>query len=377
MGAEIWLWDAAHTTWVKAQTDASGYLSVNAQVVANPSNLDRKITDAVADIRGGGVGAKTLADIQTDTAKLDRKITDAIADLRGATPKTLADVLSGIVGTGPKTLTDLYGVLAPGGGGFLTVNINGNPSNLDEKISDAVADIRGGTPKTLADIETDTAKLDEKISDLRKALMNVTTPKDNLDIWNALSALRWGDGHGEPSWVSGLNYAASTISFDLATKKILDSANGLAKFATGQTIYVTGSLHNNGTFTIATGGVAAEIVVNEAITDELVGAAVAIKQTVYVAPAAGVAFCDVTIGAGKVGEIFGFQITADEANSFDIRAGTYSMEHQALSALGTIFIVSPLPLEPAYGAGVLYRITNVNVATAGITYQGRILYREH
>jgi hypothetical protein len=52
---------------------------------------------------------------------------------------------------------------------------------------------------------------------------------------------------------------ASTIAFVEGTKKITDSGNGLAGFLTGMRIKVTGTTNNDGTYTVATGGVAAEI----------------------------------------------------------------------------------------------------------------------
>lgn len=191
------------------------------------------------------------------------------------------------------------------------------------------------------------------------------------------ASLRWGDALGEPVWVSGLNYTASTISFDNATSKILDSANGLAKYTTGQTIYVTGSLHNNGKFTIVTGGVAGEIVTAEAITTEAAGAAVSIKETVNLNPGAGELICDYKIGAGKSAELFGFQITADEGNTFSLKAGTYEMERYGLGAQGSIVVISPVQIEPTYAAGVVFSVSAVTAAAAGKVYQARLLVREH
>jgi hypothetical protein len=73
-------------------------------------------------------------------------------------------------------------------------------------------------------------------------------------------------------------YTASTLSFDAATKKISDSAHGLRRFQTGDSIQVSGSASNNGFYTIATGGVAAEIVTTEALVSELAGASVALTD---------------------------------------------------------------------------------------------------
>ncbi len=67
------------------------------------------------------------------------------------------------------------------------------------------------------------------------------------------------------------HYQAATIAFVAATKKITDTAAGLAMFKTGDTVVVTGSALNNGAYTVATGGVASEIVVAEALLDEAAG----------------------------------------------------------------------------------------------------------
>jgi hypothetical protein len=68
------------------------------------------------------------------------------------------------------------------------------------------------------------------------------------------------------------HYAANTIAFVAATKKITDTANGLAIFKTGDTILVKGTASNPQVLTVATGNVAGEIVTTEALTDEAAGA---------------------------------------------------------------------------------------------------------
>ncbi len=73
-------------------------------------------------------------------------------------------------------------------------------------------------------------------------------------------------------------YTATTIAFVNATKKITDSALGLEAFATSDKITVSGSTSNDGTYTIATGGVAAEIVTSEALSDEAAGDTVTITD---------------------------------------------------------------------------------------------------
>src|SRR3972149_1073977 len=72
------------------------------------------------------------------------------------------------------------------------------------------------------------------------------------------------------------HYAAATIAFVMATKKITDSASLLATVKTGDTIRIRGSTSNDGVYTVATGNVAGEIVVNESLADEIAGAYVTI-----------------------------------------------------------------------------------------------------
>lgn len=79
----------------------------------------------------------------------------------------------------------------------------------------------------------------------------------------------------------GVALTAATISFETATKKIKDSGDGLAIFETGEILVVSGSALNDGYYTIATGGVAAEIVVSEALVEEAAGASVTLTATVY------------------------------------------------------------------------------------------------
>jgi len=73
-------------------------------------------------------------------------------------------------------------------------------------------------------------------------------------------------------------YAAATIAFVAATKKITDSANLLAQIKTGDTIVIFGSASNDGIYTVATGNVAGEIVTTEALADEAAGAFVTILK---------------------------------------------------------------------------------------------------
>lgn len=73
-------------------------------------------------------------------------------------------------------------------------------------------------------------------------------------------------------------YTATTLAFVSATKKITDSVRGLKRFQTGRLITVSGSTSNDGTYTIATGDIAAEIVTTEALTNEAAGDTVTITD---------------------------------------------------------------------------------------------------
>lgn len=75
-----------------------------------------------------------------------------------------------------------------------------------------------------------------------------------------------------------IHLTAADISFTAATKKISQVAAGLAIFLTGDIIVITGSVSNDGVYTVATGGVAAEIVTTEALVDEAAGASVSIAK---------------------------------------------------------------------------------------------------
>lgn len=105
----------------------------------------------------------------------------------------------------------------------------------------------------------------------------------------------------------------STIAFVKATKKITDSANGLAGFTTGMKIFVSGAQNpaNNGTFTVASGGVAGEIVVSESLIDESAGSSVTIDQAIscYTANAeAGGGGTNMTSYVSASAELFGERV---------------------------------------------------------------------
>lgn len=96
-------------------------------------------------------------------------------------------------------------------------------------------------------------------------------------IAKAYSVLTAGQYSGTAN-IDVPTYAAATLAFVAATKKITDSANGVALVKTGDVITILGSASNDGTYTVATGNVAGQIEVNEALTNELAGAYVTISK---------------------------------------------------------------------------------------------------
>lgn len=78
------------------------------------------------------------------------------------------------------------------------------------------------------------------------------------------------------------SYVASTLSFDATTKRINDSASGLAFIVTDDVIAVSGSTSNNGVFRVTDGGQADYVVVSEDLVNENAGQAVTIAAPIHV-----------------------------------------------------------------------------------------------
>lgn len=76
---------------------------------------------------------------------------------------------------------------------------------------------------------------------------------------------------------SDLVYTAATISFTQSTKTIADSGDGLAFVKTGDLIRISGSTSNDGFYTVATGGVAGSIVVDDTLVNESATATITIE----------------------------------------------------------------------------------------------------
>ena len=99
------------------------------------------------------------------------------------------------------------------------------------------------------------------------------------------------------------------------------------------------------------------------------------------APAAGTALVSQTVSAGKSGYIYGFFISAGEANDFKINwtsGGTAKSRRIVFSGSGTLQYVDFIAINeglPADG-GSSITITNVNAGSTGIVYQACLLYGE-
>lgn len=147
------------------------------------------------------------------------------------------------------------------------------------------------------------------------------------------------------------SYTASTIAFVAATKKITDSANGLAGFLTGDIIEVTGSVSNDGIYTVATGGVAGEIIVSEALVNESAGASVTIEEVDVKVTAITIAFVAATkkitdSGNGLAGFLTGDKIKVSGSASND---GTYTI---VIGGVAGEIVVSEALVNEDAGASV-------------------------
>jgi hypothetical protein len=99
------LWLKGPTAWYPALCDASGHIQADVLACANPSNLDAAVSTLASQATLALIKAKTdnipadpakesgkLTGIDADTSNLDRKLTEVVSDLRGASSKTLTDL---------------------------------------------------------------------------------------------------------------------------------------------------------------------------------------------------------------------------------------------------------------------------------------------
>jgi len=99
------------------------------------------------------------------------------------------------------------------------------------------------------------------------------------------------------------------------------------------------------------------------------------------APAADTALVSVTVSAGKTGYIYGFFISAGEANDFKINwtsGGAAKSIRIPFSGSGALQYVDFVALNEGMGAdaGTDITITNVNAGGTNTVYQARLLYAE-
>jgi len=158
---------------------------------------------------------------------------------------------------------------------------------------------------------------------------------------------------------SFLKVTDTTIAFVSETKKITDTNNGLAGFLTGEKIKVTGSAENDGTYTIATGGVEGEIVVSEDLVDEDAGASITI-DTVYELTFSGtkpdlskeetyylVVYGDFTVDAGDFIEV-GFDCSSPDypgGKYFEIEETNGSLSWKSYGTVDLVFELYGKKLE--------------------------------
>jgi len=101
----------------------------------------------------------------------------------------------------------------------------------------------------------------------------------------------------------------------------------------------------------------------------------------FTAPAAGTTLVSVTVPTGKRGWIYGFMITAGEANDFKINwtsGGTAYSKRIVFGGKGTVHFVDMISLNEGLSAdpGTSMTITNVNAGSSGVVYQCALLHGE-
>jgi len=99
------------------------------------------------------------------------------------------------------------------------------------------------------------------------------------------------------------------------------------------------------------------------------------------APAADTALVSKTVSAGKVGYIYGFFISAGEANDFKINwtsGGAAKSIRVPFSGKGVLQYADFIALNEGLGADAETNITitNVDAGGSGVIYQARLLYAE-
>jgi hypothetical protein len=99
------------------------------------------------------------------------------------------------------------------------------------------------------------------------------------------------------------------------------------------------------------------------------------------APAGNSALVTKTVSTGKSGYIYGFIISAQEANNFKINwtySGTTKSMRLVFATEGSLAFTDPTPINESLpaDAGTSITITNVTAGNAGKVYQAMILVGE-
>ena len=100
-----------------------------------------------------------------------------------------------------------------------------------------------------------------------------------------------------------------------------------------------------------------------------------------VAPLIGATLVTKAVSAGKSGYIYGFFISAGEANNFLLNwtsGGVAYSKRIVFSALGSVEAIDTVPLNEGLPADAATNvtITNVTAGGAGVVYQANLLYGE-
>lgn len=110
------------------------------------------------------------------------------------------------------------------------------------------------------------------------------------------------------------NKTGTTISFD-NSNSILDSANGLGIFAVGQKVEVSGSVSNDGIFTI-TSVAAGELGVTETTATEAAGASITVEQTFTALSVPTISEAPFNMGKLYIDAVAGTIGTTQKSNTF-------------------------------------------------------------
>lgn len=99
------------------------------------------------------------------------------------------------------------------------------------------------------------------------------------------------------------------------------------------------------------------------------------------APPANTTLVSQTVPTGSLGWIYGFFISAGEANDFLIKwtsGGTENKIRIVFGGAGSLQVVSPIPLNENSPADeeTKIEIVNVNDGGSGVVYQARLLWAE-